>query len=156
MLPWILTLYYRKDNLPVRSRFPAKSRPLTPFAAFSTASPIQTMVRSSDFLTRPRRARKKNSLAALPCLRAGCAHGGRGERGLFLIISVSSEAGVYRLLAGAVGFLISIGIIGQSFRDFLQRLTGPTGRRYTTDMDRGERNSPQHEKRYPGCYMDPI
>ena len=44
--------------------------------------------------------------SAVPCLRAGCAHGGRGERGLFLIISFSPEGKVYRLLASSRGFLV--------------------------------------------------
>ena len=46
--------------------------------------------------------------AAVPCLRAGFTHGGRGERGIFLIISFSPEGKVYRLFAGAAGFLIRI------------------------------------------------
>jgi hypothetical protein len=43
--------------------------------------------------------------SAVPCLRTGCPDGGRGERGIFLIISFSPEGKVYRLLAGARGVI---------------------------------------------------
>jgi len=43
--------------------------------------------------------------SALPCFYRDRPDGRRRERGLFLIISVSSEAGVYRLSAGARVFL---------------------------------------------------
>ena len=56
--------------------------------------------------------------AALPCLRAGRARGGRGKRGLFLIISISRAEQVYCLLAGAAGFLIPIGSSGNFFATF--------------------------------------
>jgi len=46
--------------------------------------------------------------SAVPCLRAGCAHGGRGERGIFLGFDDQEGAGVYRLSAGARGFSVQI------------------------------------------------
>ena len=53
--------------------------------------------------------------SAVPRLRAGRAHGGRGERGLFLIISFLPEGKVYRLLAGARGFFAPICGLGTLF-----------------------------------------
>jgi hypothetical protein len=46
--------------------------------------------------------------SAVPCLHRGRAHGGRGERGIFLGFDDQEGAGGYHLSAGARGFSVQI------------------------------------------------
>ena len=55
---------------------------------------------------------------AVPCLRAGCPDGGRGERGIFLGFDDQDGAGVYRLSAGARSFSVRICFSGSIFAFF--------------------------------------
>jgi hypothetical protein len=57
--------------------------------------------------------------SAVPCLRAGCAHGGRRERGIFLGFDDQEGAGVYPLSAGARGFSVPICFSGSIFVFFV-------------------------------------
>ena len=57
--------------------------------------------------------------SAVPCLRAGCAHGGRGERGIFLGFDDQEGAGVYHLSAGARGFSVQICFLSSIFAFFV-------------------------------------
>ena len=81
--------------------------------------------------------------SAVPRLRAGRAHGGRGERGLFLIISFSPGTGVYRFLSSAAGFLVPTFSSSADLCGFLWLLTAPLSLRYNSGMVSWEDSVPR-------------
>jgi len=71
--------------------------------------------------------------SAVPCLRAGYAHGGRRERGIFLGFDDQEGVGAYRLFTAPAAFLAPIGSSGAVFA----AITSPGGRKYLVHVVKG-------------------
>ena len=78
----------------------------------------------------------------VPCFCAGCAHGGRGERGILISFRDRGGAGVYCFFSRCGEFFSQYALRVR----FSRYLTAPPGRRYTSTMDRGEFTAPQEKE----------